>query len=70
MDSFPSNLSPIVDPDRLLQDVDINRLRAVVFRDVVSDGGAVLSVLAREARVYTALILSVLARSGFMSADI
>lgn len=24
------------DPDRLLQDVDINRLRAVVFRDVVS----------------------------------
>lgn len=23
------------DPDRLLQDVDINRLRAVVFRDVV-----------------------------------
>uniref|UniRef100_A0A3B4UDY1 Neurobeachin n=1 Tax=Seriola dumerili TaxID=41447 RepID=A0A3B4UDY1_SERDU len=30
----PSNLSPIKDPDRLLQDVDINRLRAVVFRDV------------------------------------
>ncbi|GCB64346.1 hypothetical protein scyTo_0000265 [Scyliorhinus torazame] len=28
------NLSPIKDPDRLLQDVDINRLRAVVFRDV------------------------------------
>uniref|UniRef100_A0A8C7JER7 Neurobeachin n=1 Tax=Oncorhynchus kisutch TaxID=8019 RepID=A0A8C7JER7_ONCKI len=28
------NLSPIQDPDRLLQDVDINRLRAVVFRDV------------------------------------
>ncbi|KAF3847482.1 hypothetical protein F7725_020510 [Dissostichus mawsoni] len=34
--SNPSNLSPIKDPDRLLQDVDINRLRAVVFRDVVS----------------------------------
>ncbi|XP_036453231.1 neurobeachin-like [Colossoma macropomum] len=34
IDNFPSNLSPIVDPDRLLQDVDINRLRAVVFRDV------------------------------------
>ncbi|XP_072547621.1 neurobeachin isoform X1 [Salminus brasiliensis] len=34
MDNFPSNLSPIMDPDRLLQDVDINRLRAVVFRDV------------------------------------
>ncbi|XP_047247715.1 neurobeachin isoform X3 [Girardinichthys multiradiatus] len=29
-----TNLSPIKDPDRLLQDVDINRLRAVVFRDV------------------------------------
>ncbi|XP_069615075.1 neurobeachin isoform X2 [Ranitomeya imitator] len=34
MDNVPSNLSPIKDPDRLLQDVDINRLRAVVFRDV------------------------------------
>uniref|UniRef100_A0A3Q3K0V6 Neurobeachin n=1 Tax=Monopterus albus TaxID=43700 RepID=A0A3Q3K0V6_MONAL len=32
--TVPSNLSPIKDPDRLLQDVDINRLRAVVFRDV------------------------------------
>ncbi|XP_038150368.1 neurobeachin [Cyprinodon tularosa] len=30
----PANLSPIKEPDRLLQDVDINRLRAVVFRDV------------------------------------
>ncbi|XP_076002259.1 neurobeachin isoform X1 [Genypterus blacodes] len=33
-ENVPSNLSPIKDPDRLLQDVDINRLRAVVFRDV------------------------------------
>ncbi|XP_038548624.1 LOW QUALITY PROTEIN: neurobeachin [Micropterus salmoides] len=34
IEAVPSNLSPIKDPDRLLQDVDINRLRAVVFRDV------------------------------------
>ncbi|XP_069826019.1 neurobeachin isoform X3 [Dendropsophus ebraccatus] len=34
VDNVPGNLSPIKDPDRLLQDVDINRLRAVVFRDV------------------------------------
>ncbi|XP_075448227.1 neurobeachin isoform X4 [Ascaphus truei] len=34
VDGIPGNLSPIKDPDRLLQDVDINRLRAVVFRDV------------------------------------
>uniref|UniRef100_A0A8C4I2A1 Neurobeachin b n=1 Tax=Dicentrarchus labrax TaxID=13489 RepID=A0A8C4I2A1_DICLA len=34
LNTVPSNLSPIKDPDRLLQDVDINRLRAVVFRDV------------------------------------
>uniref|UniRef100_A0AAX7V5M9 Neurobeachin n=1 Tax=Astatotilapia calliptera TaxID=8154 RepID=A0AAX7V5M9_ASTCA len=34
IETLPSNLSPIKDPDRLLQDVDINRLRAVVFRDV------------------------------------
>ncbi|KAL4647760.1 neurobeachin isoform X7 [Arapaima gigas] len=34
IENVSSNLSPIKDPDRLLQDVDINRLRAVVFRDV------------------------------------
>ncbi|GAA6079041.1 neurobeachin isoform X1, partial [Tachysurus ichikawai] len=34
IENYPSNISPIKDPDRLLQDVDINRLRAVVFRDV------------------------------------
>lgn len=37
LENVPGNLSPIKDPDRLLQDVDINRLRAVVFRDVVSN---------------------------------
>nr|XP_057936360.1 neurobeachin-like isoform X4 [Doryrhamphus excisus] len=34
LESLHSNVSPIKDPDQLLQDVDINRLRAVVFRDV------------------------------------
>ncbi|XP_048836675.1 neurobeachin [Brienomyrus brachyistius] len=34
LENVSSNISPIKDPDRLLQDVDINRLRAVVFRDV------------------------------------
>uniref|UniRef100_A0A4W3JTM9 Neurobeachin n=1 Tax=Callorhinchus milii TaxID=7868 RepID=A0A4W3JTM9_CALMI len=34
VENVTGNLSPIKDPDRLLQDVDINRLRAVVFRDV------------------------------------
>lgn len=29
-------MSPVSDLDRLLQDMDINRLRAVVFRDIVS----------------------------------
>lgn len=28
-------MSPVRDLDRLLQDMDINRLRAVVFRDIV-----------------------------------
>lgn len=41
IEAIPSNLSPMKDPDRLLQDVDINRLRAVVFRDVVSAGSCV-----------------------------
>ncbi|XP_055492812.1 neurobeachin a isoform X3 [Leucoraja erinacea] len=34
VENIIGNHSPIKDPDRLLQDVDINRLRAVVFRDV------------------------------------
>nr|XP_057936361.1 neurobeachin-like isoform X5 [Doryrhamphus excisus] len=31
---LPNAVTPSKDPDQLLQDVDINRLRAVVFRDV------------------------------------
>lgn len=27
--------SPVKDPERLLQDMDVNRLRAVIYRDVV-----------------------------------
>ncbi|XP_068507524.1 neurobeachin isoform X1 [Syngnathus scovelli] len=52
-DAVPlGKLSPIKDPDRLLQDVDINRLRAVVFRDVVSvaePGSSLLSNVQRAA---------------------
>lgn len=29
-------MHPIKDPEKLLQDVDLNRLRAVIYRDVVS----------------------------------
>lgn len=28
--------TPIADPNRLLQDTDVNRLRAVIYRDQVS----------------------------------
>lgn len=28
-------LSPVKDPEKLLQDMDVNRLRAVIYRDVV-----------------------------------
>ncbi|NXJ35100.1 LRBA protein, partial [Ciconia maguari] len=34
MDIVTGGISPIRDRDRLLQDMDINRLRAVVFRDI------------------------------------
>ncbi|XP_076852724.1 LOW QUALITY PROTEIN: lipopolysaccharide-responsive and beige-like anchor protein [Brachyhypopomus gauderio] len=34
MDMVTVGISPIRDTDRLLQDMDINRLRAVVFRDI------------------------------------
>lgn len=36
VDAVTGGLSPIRDLDRLLQDMDINRLRAVVFRDIDS----------------------------------
>ena len=36
VDVVTGGVSPISDMDRLLQDMDINRLRAVVFRDIVS----------------------------------
>lgn len=36
VDIVTGGVSPIRDADRLLQDMDINRLRAVVFRDIVS----------------------------------
>lgn len=37
VDIVTGGISPIRDIDRLLQDMDINRLRAVVFRDIVSN---------------------------------
>lgn len=36
VDAVTGGMSPVSDLDRLLQDMDINRLRAVVFRDIVS----------------------------------
>lgn len=36
VDVVTGGVSPVRDTDRLLQDMDINRLRAVVFRDIVS----------------------------------
>lgn len=38
MDVVAGGISPVRDLGRLLQDMDINRLRAVVFRDIVSRG--------------------------------
>lgn len=29
-------MGPVKDPEKLLQDMDVNRLRAVIYRDVVS----------------------------------
>ncbi|XP_043473814.1 neurobeachin isoform X6 [Leptopilina heterotoma] len=34
VDNLASQLSPVKDPEKLLQDMDVNRLRAVVYRDV------------------------------------
>lgn len=35
-ESLGSGSSPVKDPERLLQDMDVNRLRAVIYRDVVN----------------------------------
>jgi neurobeachin len=37
VDSLTGPLSPVKDPEKLLQDMDVNRLRAVIYRDVVSN---------------------------------
>lgn len=36
VESLTGQLSPVKDPEKLLQDMDVNRLRAVIYRDVVS----------------------------------
>lgn len=36
VESITGQLSPVKDPEKLLQDMDVNRLRAVIYRDVVS----------------------------------
>lgn len=36
VESITGPLSPVKDPEKLLQDMDVNRLRAVIYRDVVS----------------------------------
>lgn len=36
VDSLSGPMSPVKDPEKLLQDMDVNRLRAVIYRDVVS----------------------------------
>lgn len=35
VDNMTPNSGPVKDPEKLLQDMDINRLRAVIYRDVV-----------------------------------
>ena len=34
LDSLAASASPVKDPEKLLQDMDVNRLRAVIYRDV------------------------------------
>ncbi|XP_055712584.1 neurobeachin isoform X7 [Phlebotomus papatasi] len=34
VESLSGSLSPVKDPEKLLQDMDVNRLRAVIYRDV------------------------------------
>uniref|UniRef100_A0A1B0GJH6 Neurobeachin n=1 Tax=Lutzomyia longipalpis TaxID=7200 RepID=A0A1B0GJH6_LUTLO len=34
VESLSESLSPVKDPEKLLQDMDVNRLRAVIYRDV------------------------------------
>lgn len=35
MENLATQNSPVKDPEKLLQDMDVNRLRAVIYRDIV-----------------------------------
>lgn len=35
LDNLANQTSPVKDAEKLLQDMDVNRLRAVIYRDVV-----------------------------------
>lgn len=37
VENLATQNSPVKDPEKLLQDMDVNRLRAVIYRDIVSD---------------------------------
>lgn len=45
MDNLTHQLSPVKDPEKLLQDMDVNRLRAVIYRDVVSIRGHFIATI-------------------------
>lgn len=47
MENITSQASPVRDPEKLLQDMDVNRLRAVVYRDVVSTFSESLNLIWR-----------------------
>ena len=36
VENLATQNSPVKDPEKLLQDMDVNRLRAVIYRDIVS----------------------------------
>lgn len=44
VDSLTGPMSPVKDPEKLLQDMDVNRLRAVIYRDVVSISSNLVAV--------------------------
>lgn len=59
MDNLTHQLSPVKDPEKLLQDMDVNRLRAVIYRDVVSNTLLYkMFVLTRASRIFLFILIT------------
>lgn len=64
VESLTGQLSPVKDPEKLLQDMDVNRLRAVIYRDVVSSFFLSASIFHKTFRKFSFSVFVCVHRNG------